>query len=47
MYKRDKRSLKMIDIELEKQKTFTSQDYFDILNFAIDLAESNGFNPSP
>ena len=33
----------MIDIELEKQKTFTSQDYFDILNFAIDLAESNGF----
>ena len=28
----------MIDIELEKQKTFTSQDYFDILNFAIDLS---------
>lgn len=33
----------MIDIELEKQKTFTSQDYFDILNFAIDVAENNGF----
>ena len=33
----------MINLEIEKSLTLSAQDHYDIISFAIDAADDNGF----